>query len=427
VSRQEVVPIIPSADLPVPDRLFRWIVLRGLRGLRFGRIRLRDRYREFVLGSTDTDVPAADLEVHDPRFYRRVALGGALGAAESYALGWWSCEDLTRLLRIFVRELSAGEAGSVVTPRLLEPVARLVHFLRRNTRSGSRRNIHDHYDLGNDFFRLFLDDTMTYSCGIFAQDETTLREASLEKIDRICRKLRLEPQHRVVEIGSGWGSFALHAASRYGCHVTTTTVSREQYDYVRDRVRAEGLEDRIEVLLRDYRDLEGRYDRLVSIEMIEAVGHDHLETYLATCDRLLTEDGTALLQAIVMPDRDHAAYLRSVDFIQKYIFPGSCLPSLGSMTRAMGRAASLRIEHVEDIGLHYARTLRHWRERFHARSEDLRAAGRSDRFLRLWHYYFCYCEAGFAEKYLGNLQVVLAKPRARLDAAELTRSSGGGA
>jgi cyclopropane-fatty-acyl-phospholipid synthase len=268
---------------------------------------------------------------------------------------------------------------------------------------------------------------MTYSCGIFAQDETTLREASLEKIDRICRKLRLEPQHRVVEIGSGWGSFALHAASRYGCHVTTTTVSREQYDYVRDRVRAEGLEDRIEVLLRDYRDLEGRYDRLVSIEMIEAVGHDHLETYLATCDRLLTEDGTALLQAIVMPDRDHAAYLRSVDFIQKYIFPGSCLPSLGSMTRAMGRAASLRIEHVEDIGLHYARTLRHWRERFHARSEDLRAAGRSDRFLRLWHYYFCYCEAGFAEKYLGNLQVVLAKPRARLDAAELTRSSGGGA
>jgi cyclopropane-fatty-acyl-phospholipid synthase len=228
----------------------------------------------------------------------------------------------------------------------------------------------------------------------------------------------------VIEIGSGWGSFALHAADRYGCHVTTTTISREQHAETRRRVHDAGLEDRIEVLLRDYRDLDGTYDRLVSIEMIEAVGHDHLEEYLAVCDRLLTDDGLALIQAIVMPDRDHAAYLRSVDFIQKHIFPGSCLPSLASIVRATRRATSLRVEHLEDIGLHYARTLRAWRERFHARADTLRAAGRSERFLRLWHWYFCYCEAGFAEKYLGDLQILLAAPGARVDAARPAEPEG---
>jgi cyclopropane-fatty-acyl-phospholipid synthase len=290
-------------------RMFRKLVLGSLRDLRSGRIRLRDRYREFLVGRAD-DVPAVTLDVHDPAFYRRVVFGGAMGAAESYARGEWSCEDLTSLLRVFVRDLSVGHAGSVVTPRLLEPIARLGHLLRRNTRTGSRRNTRDHYDLGNDFFALFLDDTMTYSCGIFPSADATLGEASIEKLDRVCRKLRLEPHHRVVEIGSGWGSFALHAATRYGCHVTTTTVSREQLEHVSALIRARGLEDRIDVRLSDYRDLHGRFDRLVSIEMIEAVGHAHLETYLATCERLLTDDGLALIQAIVMPDRHHAAYLR---------------------------------------------------------------------------------------------------------------------
>jgi cyclopropane-fatty-acyl-phospholipid synthase len=398
---QRVAPLGPVTVGRGPlDRLLRSLLLRGLGDLGAGRISLRDGPRAYSLGRGDDAELAARIDVHDARFYRSVAFAGALGAAESYAHGWWSCDDLTAILRIFVREMAARKAGSIVTPRFVEPIARVAHFFRRNTRRGSRRNIHDHYDLGNDFFRLFLDDTMTYSCGIFPHAEATLREASVEKLDRVCRKLHLRPGHRVVEIGSGWGSFALHAASHYGCHVTTTTISREQHGEVERRIRAAGLEDRIEVLLRDYRDLEGTYDRLVSIEMIEAVGHDNLETYLGTCDRLLASDGLALIQAIVMPDRDHATYLRTVDFIQKYIFPGSCLPSLGSVTRAVRRATTLR---------------------FDAQRDEILAGGRSERFLRIWHWYFCYCEAGFAEKYLGDLQLVLAKPGARYDAASLAR------
>jgi cyclopropane-fatty-acyl-phospholipid synthase len=333
-----------------------------------------------------------------------------MGAAEAYLRGWWEADDLTRLLRIFARNravLSDLEGGSA---RVTSPLRRLQHAWRRNTRSGSRRNIAEHYDLGNDFFALFLDDTMTYSCGIYPEPESTLREASIEKLDRACRVLGLRPDHRLLEIGTGWGSLAIHAASRYGCRVTTTTISAEQHELASRRVREAGMEDRVEILRRDYRELRGTYDRLVSIEMIEAVGHEFLDAYFAACSRLLADDGAMLLQAIVMPDEGYEAYLGRVDAIQHFVFPGSCLPSRGSIRSSVDRVSDFRVAGVAEIGDHYVPTLRTWRERFHARLDDVRRLGYPERFIRLWDYYLSYCEAGFAERYVGDVQMLLAKP-----------------
>jgi cyclopropane-fatty-acyl-phospholipid synthase len=388
--------------------LIRRELFRRLDSLEGGSVRVEDSRGSVRLGRGTDDEPAVTVPVHRDRFYRRAALAGSLGVAEAWADGDWTCDDPTALFRMFVANIATGRV-KWVTPRFLEPVARWTHVLRGNTKDGSRRNIRDHYDLGNEFFEQFLDDTMTYSCGIFPRPGATLREASVEKLDTVCRKLRLGPEDHVLEIGTGWGSFAMHAAGQYGCRVTTTTISKEQHRYATDRIAAAGLTDRVNVVREDYRDLRGTYDKIASIEMIEAVGHEHLPDYFAACDRLLAPDGTMVLQAITMPDRDHAEYLRTVDFIQKYVFPGSCLPSLGSLVSSIART-SLRVDHVEDIGIHYAPTLAAWRERFRAASDRIRELAGDDRFLRIWEYYFCYCEAGFAERYLGDLQLRLVKP-----------------
>jgi len=256
---------------------------------------------------------------------------------------------------------------------------------------------------------------MTYSSGIFEHSSATLHEASVAKLDRICRKLQLSPRDRVLEIGTGWGSFAMHAASRYGCRVTTTTISREQHALAARRIREAGLGDRVELLLADYRTLEGRFDKLVSIEMIEAVGHEYLPGYFAKCASLLDDDGRMLVQAITMPDQRYGQYLKSSDFIRRYVFPGSCVPSIGTMIGAMSAASDLKPVHLEDIGPHYAKTLRCWLENFLARADDVRALGYSDRFVRMWEYYLCYCEAGFAERYLGDVQMLLHKPKCRAE------------
>ncbi|MDZ7747607.1 MAG: cyclopropane-fatty-acyl-phospholipid synthase family protein [Halofilum sp. (in: g-proteobacteria)] len=280
---------------------------------------------------------------------------------------------------------------------------------RANTPLGSRRNIRAHYDLGNDLFRLFLDESMTYSAGVFERPGATLEQAQAAKLDRICRKLGLHAGHRVLEIGTGWGSFALHAARHYGCHVTTTTISDEQHALAAERVRAAGLGERVTLLQSDYRDLEGEYDRLVSIEMIEAVGHEYLETFFGCCAERLAPDGRMLLQVITTGERDYERYRRSVDFIQRYVFPGSLCPSLGALVGAIGRGSDLRITHLEDLAGDYVETLRHWRARFHARADEVRALGYPERFLRLWDYYLQYCEAGFAERHIGDLQLVLER------------------
>lgn len=390
------------------DRLARRAVFARLAKLRLGRILVEEGDDTRMLGADEG--PLLRVAVRDARVWRRFARGGALGAAESYLDGDWSTDDLPGLCRLFLRNRDLLLGIDRGASRVGALARRVGHALRRNSRQGSRRNIHEHYDLGNDFFEIFLDDTLTYSCGIFDRPDADLREASVEKLDRICRTLDLRPDDHVLEIGTGWGSFALHAASRYGCRVTTATISREQATLARQRVREAGLDDRITVLETDYRDLAGTYDKLVSIEMVEAVGHTYLDTYFERCSHLLAPDGAMLLQAIVMPEQGYDRYLRSVDFIQKHVFPGSCLPSLGSMTASIGRATDLAVVRLTDIGLHYATTLAAWRRRFLQRRADVRRLGYPERFLRMWDYYLAYCEAGFAERHIGTLQMMLAKP-----------------
>jgi cyclopropane-fatty-acyl-phospholipid synthase len=285
--------------------------------------------------------------------------------------------------------------------------------LRRNTRHGSRRNIAAHYDLGNELFRLFLDDRLMYSSAIFASDDESLETASERKLRRICEKLDLRPEDHVVEIGTGWGGFAIYAAGRYGCRVTTTTISAEQHALASERIAAVGLADRVTVLLQDYRDLGGRYDKLVSIEMVEAIGHQYLETYLAKCAGLLKPDGLALIQAITIEDHRYRRALASVDFIKRHVFPGSFIPSVSAILAATPRVTDLRLINLEDIGPSYALTLRHWRKRFMREVDRVLRLGYDTRFVRLWQFYLCYCEGGFLERSIGNAQLLFARPENR--------------
>ena len=413
-----VVPRGASVSVPRPgvlDRLLRGQVVARLDALAEGALVVEEggERREFgVRGSAD-DLRAA-IHVTDPSFWSALALRGSVGAGESYMDGDWTADDLVSVMRLMVRNRAALEELDGGLARLALPFLRLFHRMRRNDRTGSRRNIAAHYDLGNDFYSLWLDETLTYSAGIFETPDAPLADAQTAKLDRICRKLDLGPDDHVIEIGTGWGSFALHAAGRYGCRVTTTTISREQHARASERVRAAGLEDRVEILLSDYRDLTGTYDKLVSIEMIEAVGYDYLDAYFATCARLLKPEGVACIQAITIADRHHDEALRSVDFIQRYVFPGCYIPSVGSMTASIARATDLTLTHLEDIGLHYAATLRAWRERFLDVLDEVRAQGFDERFVRMWEFYLAYCEGGFAERQIGDVHLLLAKPRGRL-------------
>ncbi|HET6424973.1 MAG TPA: cyclopropane-fatty-acyl-phospholipid synthase family protein [Planctomycetaceae bacterium] len=364
---------------------------------------------------------SAHLYVHHPRFFHRAVLGGRLSIAESYLQGDWDCDDLTSLFRIFVRNHSSAQRFDRGLARLSELGNRLYHAWHANTRAGSRRNIAAHYDLGNDFYKLWLDDTLAYSSGIFADAGFSLREASLEKFDRVCRKLHLEENDEVIEIGTGWGGFALHAVQNYGCDVTTTTISGKQHAVARQRFDQAALGRKIQLLQQDYRDLHGQFDKLVSIEMIEAVGHRYLDGFFGTCSRLLRADGTMVLQAIVMPEQQYTDYLKSVDFIQRYVFPGGCLPTVGSMLASAGRATDLRLVHVEDFAPHYAETLRRWRRSFQDQLGKVRELGYPEMLIRLWNYYLCYCEAAFEERSVGVVQIQFDKPRCRRDPLVLSR------
>jgi cyclopropane-fatty-acyl-phospholipid synthase len=396
--------------VPAVSRLIRRGLLQRLADLQGGVIHFHDPELSDTLGQPGADGLSARLDVTDAQFYRHLALGGSLGFAEAYLGGDWVTDDLTALLRIFARNLQQLDGFNLGLSRIGRGVANLSHKLARNTRSGSRRNIASHYDLSNEFFESFLDPTMMYSSALFEEESMTLEQASIAKLEAVCRRLQLQPGDRVIEIGTGWGGFAVHAAQNYGCHVTTTTISRQQYDYARERIAAAGLADRITLLNDDYRDLRGQYDKLVSIEMLEAVGHQYYDTYFGACDRLLKRGGRMVVQTITMPEQRYAAYCRSVDFIQKYIFPGGSLPSLAAVQQAVGKTTDLRLVEQSDFGLSYARTLEEWRQRFFDRLDEVRRLVFDERFVRMWEYYLCYCEAAFLERAVGVSQLVWVKP-----------------
>ena len=392
------------------DRLSKSLFTRGLETLRGG---------TFELTSAETQRfgdPAGDLRavmhVADDRFFTRALAMGDIGIGESYMDGDWSSPDLVPLIRLMLRNLSQVESRGGLIRFAHRTAALAARRLRDNSVRGSRAHIHRHYDLGNDFFRLFLDTRhVMYSCGFYERADDPLETAQEQKIDRICRKLDLGPTDHLLEIGTGWGGFAVWAATRYGCRVTTTTISDEQYRHARDWVKRLGeAGSRITVLREDYRTLRGAFDKIVSIEMFEAVGLNHYDDYFAAVDRLLAPDGVMLLQTITVADQWFPVYHRSPDWIEKYIFPGGELASVGEIMKSLARRTGLSLYHAENIGSHYARTLRAWRERFHASLSDVRALGFDDRFIRMWDLYLAYSEAAFLERHAGDFQLLLTKP-----------------
>ena len=411
------------AEFGAFDRFLRQRLIAQMMRLRHGRLQLHDALGTVELGEpagADCDLDDCDLnvriEVSHPGFYRAVAANGSVGAGESYMDGHWRCDDLVALVRLLVRNRDLLDGMETGLARLGGLAMRAWHALRRNTRTGSQRNIAAHYDLGNDFFRLFLSADLMYSSGIWAGDDDSVDDASTRKLDRICRKLDLKPGDHVIEIGTGWGGFALHAARHYGCRITTTTISREQHALATQRVLAAGLQDRVTLLLEDYRDLTGHYDKLVSIEMIEAIGAQYLDTYFGKLGALLKPDGVALIQAITIEDHRYEQALHSVDFIKRHVFPGSFIPSIAAMLAAKNRASDLALIQMEDFGLSYARTLEAWRQRFHAALPQVRAQGYHERFIAMWEFYLAYCEGGFRERSIGVAQLLMAKPGHRTPA-----------
>jgi cyclopropane-fatty-acyl-phospholipid synthase len=400
------------------DRFLRKRLIAQMAQLRHGRLTLRDALGTIALGEAadaDTDLQI-HIDVDDAGFYRAVAANGSVGAGEAYMDGHWRCDDLVALVRLLVRNRDLLDGMETGLARLGGWAMRIWHERRRNTRTGSRRNISAHYDLGNDFFLLFLSPDLMYSSAIWAGDDDTLDAASTRKLDRICRKLDLKPGDRVIEIGTGWGGFAVYAATHYGCRVTTTTISREQHAMAAERVRDAGVGDRVELLLEDYRDLSGTYDKLVSIEMIEAIGAQYLQTYFGKLGTLLKPDGLALIQAITIEDHRYEQALHSVDFIKRHVFPGSFIPSIAAMLDAKSRASDLALIQLEDFGLSYARTLDAWRRRFLTALPQVRAQGYDERFVRMWEFYLAYCEGGFRERSIGVAQLLMAKPGHRAPA-----------
>ena len=395
-------------------RFLRRRLLDTVAGLRYGQLVIEDALGRVPLGAPTSAHPdVVHVHVTDTEFYREVAANGSVGVGEAYMDGRWSCDNLLGLVQLLVRNRDLLDGMETGLAKLGGMALRAWHGLRRNTREGSRRNIAAHYDLGNDFFGLFLSPDLMYSSAMWQGTDDTLDAASTRKLERICRKLNLQPTDRVVEIGTGWGGFALYAAQHYGCHVTTTTISREQHALASERIAAAGLGDRVTLLLDDYRDLHGQFDKLVSIEMVEAIGASYLDTYFDCLGRLLKPNGRALIQAITIEDHRYAQALNSVDFIKRYVFPGAFIPSINALLAAKTRATDLSLLHLEDFGESYARTLAVWRERFMAKLPQVRAQGYDERFIRLWEYYLAYCEGGFRERSIGVAHLLLAKPGAR--------------
>lgn len=400
------------------ERLCETLVLNAFEKMSFGKLQLSlpDGSRH-ELGDPSSEV-SATLQVKHTAFFRKCVLYGDVGFGEAYVEGDWETDDIQALIAWFILNVDtsptmSGSSSGKPWINFLASLNRLYHLLRPNSLQTSRSNIREHYDLGNSFYGLFLDPSMTYSAGLFQSPETTLEEAQEMKYARLCEQLRLQPGDRVLEIGCGWGGFCCYAARRYGCHVTAATISEAQLEYTRERVAREGLQDQVEVVLCDYRHLKGRFDKIASIEMMEAVGHQYMDTFCAQCDRLLKKDGLLCLQMITTPDSRYKSLRKGVDWIQKHIFPGSLLLSMGRVNHLLNRKGNFDLSDLKDMGPSYARTLHLWRERFNARHEDLHRLGFDARFIRKWNYYFSYCEAAFAGRNISVVQALYTRPNNR--------------
>ena len=390
------------------------ILCSVLSGMQRGRLRLvLPDGSEKIFGGLG-DEPRAEIQVKDDAFFRACVLGGPVGFGEAYMDGLWETDDLVGVITWFIRNADESTVleGSGKTDRrigLMNVAHRVAHKLRANSLRTSRRNIKEHYDLSNEFFALWLDPTMTYSSAYWDAPELTLEQAQVRKYDVLCRKLRLQPSDQVLEIGSGWGGFSMHAAKNFGCHVTTVTISQAQFDEGSRRIAAAGLVNQIDVLLQDYRKLTGQFDKIASIEMLEAVGDKYLDGYFAQCSRLLTRKGLLGLQYITCPDAQYEVLRRGTDFIQRHIFPGSLLNSIGRVNTALNRTGDLFLHDMDDMGPYYARTLHVWRENFHRVLDAVRAQGFDETFIRKWDYYLAYCEAAFATRHISVVQAVYTR------------------
>jgi len=393
------------------EKIAREAVFRLLSKLQVGSLTLYEGQQRHHFGSDGkVQEPCAEVHVHDPAVFAEMLAGGSIASGESYIKGHWSSPAPVEVTRLFSANLAMLDSFEAGQSGLVKMALKIAHRLNRNTHKGSRVNIAAHYDLGNDFFRLFLDPTMMYSSALFSDQTMSLESASEAKLDELCQQLELQPEDHLLEIGTGWGGMAIHAARHYGCSVTTTTISTEQYEFACARVKEEGLEHKVTLLCKDYRNLTGQYDKLVSIEMIEAVGHEFYQDYFQICSGLLKHDGKMVIQAITVADQRYKEARDSVDFIKRYIFPGGCLPSLAVIADHIAKDSDLQIVHLLDITADYATTLAHWRKRFLANLETVRSMGFSEEFVRMWEFYLCYCEGGFRERIISTVQLAFAKP-----------------
>lgn len=398
-----------SARRGLTEKLF----YGSLEGLRECSIEVRHGASTQTFGDAGNPLKAV-IAIDDQRFFTRAVLGGDIGVGEAYMDGDWSSPDVVSVVRAAVRNMPQLDARNRLISKATRAFNRLRHMRNDNTETGSRRNIAHHYDLGNEFYGLFLDPSMAYSCAYYQGADDVLEAAQERKFEVICRKLDLQPGDHLLEIGTGWGGFAIYAATHYGCHITTTTISKEQHTFSAERfapLRAAGA--RIELLFEDYRKLTGTFNKLVSIEMFEAVGLKHYDEFFGACDRLLTPDGKMLLQTITMNERHFRPYLQQSDWIKKYVFPGAELASVAETLRSTARVGTLQLAELEEIGEHYAITLREWRRRFMSQRAEVRSLGFDERFIRMWEFYLAYCEGGFLEHYIGDVQMLFAKPAAR--------------
>ena len=407
------MPLPRDRRVSVGEKLAREAVFRVLGKLSIGSLTLHEGPHSHHFGEIRERQPRAEVHVHDPAVYGQILTGGSIATGEAYIRGHWSSPEPVEVTRLFSANLPVLESFDASQSWLVKLALKLSHRIKRNTRDGSRDNIAAHYDLGNEFFQLFLDPTMMYSSALFEDQLASLESASEAKLDELCQQLELQPGDHLLEIGTGWGGMAIHAARHYGCRVTTTTISREQYNFACERVREEGLEQRVTLLCEDYRNLQGQYDKLVSIEMIEAVGHEFYRDYFQRCSELLRPEGKMVIQAITVADQRYQQARDSVDFIKRYIFPGGCLPSVAVIADHVARDTDMQMVHLRDITQDYALTLQHWRTRFLDRLDEVRAQGFDEEFIRMWDYYLCYCEGGFRERIIGTVQLSMAKPAYR--------------
>ncbi|MGY8860195.1 MAG: class I SAM-dependent methyltransferase [Pseudomonadales bacterium] len=395
----------------VGEKIAREAIFRLLSKLQVGSLTLHEGPCSHHFGSIDKPhEPQAEVHIHSPAVYSQMLTGGSIGSGEAYMKGYWSSPDAMDVMRIFSANLVLLNKFDASQSVFIKLALKIAHRFNRNTYKGSQLNIAAHYDLGNEFFQLFLDPTMMYSSALFSDKSASLEVASETKLDELCQQLELKPGDHLLEIGTGWGGMAIHAAKNFGCRVTTTTISQEQYDFASARVMEEGLEGQITLLCEDYRNLTGEYDKLVSVEMIEAVGHDFYQNYFRMCSGLLKPNGKMVIQAITMADQRYKEARDSVDFIKRYIFPGGCLPSVAVMAQHIARDTDMQIVHLRDITNDYAETLAHWRQRFLANLEAVRGMGFSEEFVRMWDFYLCYCEGGFRERVISTVQLAFAKP-----------------